>query len=68
MIALIEMLLHVLILVGDLSPHLHALLDAQDTTCSGSEAFVEAVVDGSRNADIERTSAFLADAYGFIDA
>ena len=46
MIALIEMLLHVLILVGDLRPHLHALLDAQDTTRSGSEAFVEAVVDG----------------------
>ena len=46
MIALIEMLLHVLILVGDLRPHLHALLDAQDTTCSCSEAFVEAVVDG----------------------
>ena len=46
-VALVEMLLDVLVLVGDLGPHLDALLDAQDAAGRGPKAFVKAVVNGT---------------------
>ena len=54
-VGLIQVLLDVFVLVGDLGPNIHALLDAEDAAVGDTEVFAKAMVDGSRNAYVERT-------------
>ena len=67
MVGLVEMLLDVLVLIGDFGPHFHIFPDAQDAALCDAQVFAEAVVNGARYTDIERTSAFLADTNGLVD-
>ena len=46
-VALVEMLLDVLVLVGDFSPHFDTFFDAQNAAGCSSEAFVKAVINGT---------------------
>ena len=67
-VGLVKVLLDIFVLVGDLGPDFDLLLDAEDAAFGDAEAFIEAVVDGAGDADVERAGAFLANAHGLINA
>jgi len=67
-VGLVQVLLDVFVLVGDLGPDFDLFLDTEYAAFGDAETLVEIVVDGARDADVERTGTFLADAHGFIDA
>ena len=68
MVGLVEVLLDVLVLIGDFGPNLNGLLDAKDTARGQTKVFAKAVVDEAGNAYIERTGTFLANPHGLEDA
>jgi len=67
-VGLVEVLLDVFVLIGDLGPDFDLFLDAEDATFGDAEGLVKVVVDGAGDADIEWAGAFLANAHGLVNA
>lgn len=68
MVGLVEMLLDVLILVSNLGPHFHIFLDTQDAALGNAEVFTEAMVYGTRYANIKRSGTLLGNTYSLVNA